>query len=198
MLLCPLLCPPCRIQPINWAIYFSSQLQRPFFFFKHPGEPRAAVLSTFVFFLGCSELPAGHFSLYRGKIQHWVFIKSCHLFWVRIAPLFQTEQFIHRKVFSCLLERVSIKKKGKRLGYMQIILNVAKCIKMSSRVSSKLSTCVQRRNNSQQHEAPLEKASWCGDVKQTEPTRWPKGLTVLAPRRTKARGSLLRDRETML
>lgn len=37
---------------------------------------------------------------------------------------------------------------------MQIILNFAKCSKTSSRVSSKLPTCIWRRNNNQQHEPP--------------------------------------------
>lgn len=62
--------------------------------------------------------------------------------------------------FPCLLERVRIKKtqnnKEKRLGYMQIILNPAKCIK-SSRVFSKLPSCKWRTNNHWQPEAPLEK-----------------------------------------
>lgn len=61
--------------------------------------------------------------------------------------------------FSCLLERVRIKKKKnkeKRLGYMQIILTVAKCIK-SSRGFSKLLSYKWRTNNHWQPEAPLEK-----------------------------------------
>lgn len=61
---------------------------------------------------------------------------------------------------SCLLERVRIKKKKnnkeKRLGYMQIILSVAKWIK-SSRVFSKLPSCRWRTNDHWQPEAPLEK-----------------------------------------
>lgn len=51
---------------------------------------------------------------------------------------------------------------------MQIVLNIAKCIKPSSRVSSKSSTCIQRRNNNQQHEDSLEKATWCYDVKRAD------------------------------
>lgn len=79
------------------------------------------------------------------------------------------------------------KKKGKRVGYMQIILNAAKWIKTSSRVSSKLPTCGWRRNNHRQHEDPLENASWCGDVKWTEPKGWPKNL-CLRPEQAKPEG----------
>lgn len=59
-------------------------------------------------------------------------------------------------VFSCLLEREFFKKGKKRLGYMQIILSVAKCIK-SSRVFSMLPSCEWRTNNHWQPESPSGK-----------------------------------------
>lgn len=71
---------------------------------------------------------------------------------------------------------------------MQIILNFAKCSKRSSRVSSKLPTCIWRRNNNRQREPPWKRcAASCAVMLNEENPRNDQNV-CLHPEKSKPEG----------